>query len=137
MEFFRQEYWKGSPFPPPGVIPEPGIEPVSPALQTDSLHAESLGKPAIIPTKTIHVCMGPFEGSCPYLHYLHNSLASGQITGREQPSQSTENWIKDLLSMALPISFPLSQSLPSGTFHKPLIHPHQRADRMKIRITGN
>ena len=38
---------------------------------------------------------------------------------------STENWIKDLLSMAPPIrtrsSFPLSQSLPSGSFHKPLI----------------
>ena len=28
-------------------------------------------------------CMGPFEGSCHYLHYLHHSLASGQITGRE------------------------------------------------------
>ena len=29
------------------------------------------------------VCMGPFEGGCHYLHYLHHSLASGQITGRE------------------------------------------------------
>ena len=41
-----------------------------------------------------------------------------------QPCPSTENWIKDLLSMAPPIrrrsSFPLSQSLPPGSFHKPL-----------------
>ena len=39
-----------------------------------------------------------------------------------QPHSSAENWIKDLLNMALPIrtrpSFPLSQSLPSGSFHK-------------------
>ena len=32
MEFFRQEYWSGLPFPPPGDLPNPGIEPVSPAL---------------------------------------------------------------------------------------------------------
>ena len=32
MEFFRLEYWSGFPFPPPGDLPDPGIEPVSPAL---------------------------------------------------------------------------------------------------------
>ena len=60
---------------------------------------------------------------------------------KTQPCPSRENWIKDLLSMALPIrvraSFPLSQSLPSGSFHKPLILLHQRADRMKSTITEN
>ena len=58
-----------------------------------------------------------------------------------QPCPLTENWIKDLLSLALPIitrpSFPLSQSLPSGSFHKPLILLHQRADRRKTTITEN
>ena len=48
-------------------------------------------------------------------------------------------WIKDLLSMAPSIrtrpSFLLSQSLPPGSFHKPLIFLHQRADRMKTTIT--
>ena len=29
MEFSRQEYWSGLPFPPPGYLPDPGIEPVS------------------------------------------------------------------------------------------------------------
>ena len=47
----------------------------------------------------------PFEGGRHCLHYLHQSLASGQITGREHsPCPSTENWIKDLLSMA-PFAF--------------------------------
>ena len=37
MEFSRQEYWSGVPFPSPGDLPNPGIEPVSPALQADAL----------------------------------------------------------------------------------------------------
>ena len=36
MGFSRQEYWSGLPFPSPGDIPHPGIEPRSPALQADS-----------------------------------------------------------------------------------------------------
>ena len=32
MEFSRQEYWSGLPFPTPGDVPDPGIEPVSPTL---------------------------------------------------------------------------------------------------------
>ena len=32
MEYFRQEYWSGLPFPTPGDLPDPGIKPVSPAL---------------------------------------------------------------------------------------------------------
>ena len=34
--FSRQEYWSGLPFPSPGDLPDPGIEPRSPTLQTDS-----------------------------------------------------------------------------------------------------
>ena len=37
MGFPRQEYWNGLPFPSPKDLPEPGIEPVAPALQVDSL----------------------------------------------------------------------------------------------------
>ena len=40
MGFFRQEYWSGLPFPCPGNLPNPGIEPRSPALQADSLLTE-------------------------------------------------------------------------------------------------
>ena len=40
MEFSRQVYWNGLPFPTPGDLPDPGIEPGSPALQEDSLSSE-------------------------------------------------------------------------------------------------
>ena len=45
MEFSRQQYWSGSPFPPPGDPPDPEIEPGSPALQADALPSEPPGKP--------------------------------------------------------------------------------------------
>ena len=44
MEFSRQEYWSGLPFPSPGDLPDPGIEPRSPALQVDALTSEPPGK---------------------------------------------------------------------------------------------
>ena len=40
MEFSRQEYWSGLPFPSPGDLPDPGMEPRSPAFQEDSLPSE-------------------------------------------------------------------------------------------------
>ena len=45
MEFSRQKYWSGLPFPSPGDIPNPGIEPRTPALQADALPSEPPGKP--------------------------------------------------------------------------------------------
>ena len=45
MEFLKQEYWSGLQFPFPGDLPDPGIEPRSPALQADSLPSELSGKP--------------------------------------------------------------------------------------------
>ena len=42
MGFSRQEYWSGLPFPSPGDLPNPGVEPGSPALQADSLLSDSL-----------------------------------------------------------------------------------------------
>ena len=41
----RQEYWSQLPFPPPGDLPEPGIEPMSPSFRADSLLPEPPGKP--------------------------------------------------------------------------------------------
>ena len=45
MEFSRQGYWSGLPFPSPEDLPNPGIKPRSPALWADSLLSEPLGKP--------------------------------------------------------------------------------------------
>ena len=42
MGFSRQEYWSELPFPSPGALPDPGVEPRSPALQADSLLVEPL-----------------------------------------------------------------------------------------------
>ena len=50
----RPEYWNGQPFPSPGGLLNPGIEPESPALQVESLPSEPQGKPGsnklILPT---------------------------------------------------------------------------------------
>ena len=45
MGFSRQVCWSGLPFPSPGEVPEPGIEPRSPALQADALPSEPPEKP--------------------------------------------------------------------------------------------
>ena len=54
MGFFRQEYWSGLPFPPPGNLPDPGIEPASlasPALAGRFFTTEPVGKPIKISKK--------------------------------------------------------------------------------------
>ena len=45
MGFPRQEYWNGLPFPSPGDLPNPEMEPRSPALEADALTSEPPGKP--------------------------------------------------------------------------------------------
>jgi len=45
MGFSRQECWSGLPFPSPGDLPNPGIEPGSLALRADTLPSEPPGKP--------------------------------------------------------------------------------------------
>ena len=49
MEFSRQEHWSGLPYPSPGDLPDPEIEPRSPALQADSLPSEPAGKGCMVP----------------------------------------------------------------------------------------
>ena len=52
MGFPRQKYWNGLPFPPPGGLPDPGIEPVSlafPALAGGFFTTKSPGNPVITP----------------------------------------------------------------------------------------
>ena len=49
--FSRQECWSGLPFPSPGDLPDPGIEPGSPALWADALPSEPPGLEALISSK--------------------------------------------------------------------------------------
>ena len=55
MGFSRQEDWSGLAFPSQGHLPDPGIEPRSPALQADALISEPPGKPAssFLPFQTL------------------------------------------------------------------------------------
>ena len=48
MGFSRQEFWSGLPFPSPGDLPDPEIEPRSLALQADALLSEPPGKPCLV-----------------------------------------------------------------------------------------
>ena len=62
MEFSRQEYWSRLPFPSPGDLPDPGIEPGSPTLQADALPSEPPGKHS----------EGPKLSKLVLLYYLKN-----------------------------------------------------------------
>ena len=53
MGFPREEYWNGLPFPSPGDLPDPGIEPGCPALQADSLPSEPPGNIFICGTSSL------------------------------------------------------------------------------------
>ena len=70
MGFSRQEYWSGLPFPSPGDLPKPGIEPRSPTLQADALTSEPPGKP-IVTTR----------GEASYYHFLLSDQKLWKRTG--------------------------------------------------------
>ena len=91
MEFSRQEYWSGLPFPSPGDLPNPGIKPRSPTLRADALPSEPPGslvdhKPLVIPH--------PPTGDLSFTHSLMEELmfrSSILVTHRKRftyPSKS-------------------------------------------------
>ena len=64
MEFPRQEYWSGLPFPSPGDLPDPGIGPKPPALAGGCFTTEPSGKTLAL------LYLFPNPKSQPYLHFL-------------------------------------------------------------------
>ena len=62
MGFSRQEYWSGLPFPSPGDLPDPGLEPGSPALQVDALPSEPSGEPAVPMVWVSQFAHSPVDG---------------------------------------------------------------------------
>ena len=96
MGFSRQEYWSGLSFPFPGDLPNPGIKPASPTSEP--------------PGKSLH----------------HRLVPISREGTQLQPS--TENWIGFTGHGPTPqnkTQFPPQSSIPSGTFHKPLVLLHQ------------
>ena len=76
VKFSRQEYWSGLPFPSPGDLPDPGIEPRSPALQADALPSEPPGKPEVRNTEVLNKCFkSAVEASIVCLILLRSSQA--------------------------------------------------------------
>ena len=76
MGFSRQEYWSGLPFPSPGDLPNPGIEPRSLTLQVDALTSEPPGKPV---AKLSHVYLVHYPSTKPTIvwsifYYQSHSL---------------------------------------------------------------
>ena len=79
VEFSRQEYWSGLPFPSPGDLPDPRAGPMSPALQADSLPSEPLGK------------LGTLN-HCTHLLYPPTLWFSPLTKGLSQDQKSSNNW---------------------------------------------
>ena len=79
MEFSRQEYWSGLPFPSPGYIPDRGMEPSSPRLQADSLLSEPPGKTCWPNQPAAHFKKLSFIGTqpCPSIYTL--SMAASEL----------------------------------------------------------
>ena len=63
MKFSRQEYWSGLPFPSPGDLPDPEIEPRSPALWADALPSEPLLSPTMVKATHLDAEAKPWEDS--------------------------------------------------------------------------
>ena len=85
MEFFRHEYWSGLPFPSgiflPGDLPNPGIEPGSPALQADALPSE--------PQERINV------GVCVYIYiyiYIYICICHASVCASVLCLVTTKIW---------------------------------------------
>jgi len=61
MGFSRQKFWSELPFPSPGDLPDPGIQPISPTFPADSLLSEPPGKPYAPVTSKFSLCSSSFR----------------------------------------------------------------------------
>ena len=83
MEFSRQEYWRGLPFPSPGDLPDPGIKPRSPVLQADSLPTELAGKAPFIWWVNAYLKVYFIEKATA----THSSVLAWRIPGMGEPGE--------------------------------------------------
>ena len=88
MEFSRPEYWSGEPFPSPGNLRNPGIEPRSPALQEDSLLSEPPGKPKDTEMGSLSLLQGTFQTQESNPGFLHCRQILYQLSYKGSPKRS-------------------------------------------------
>ena len=108
MEFSRQEYWSGLPFPPPGDLSHSGIKPsssVSLALQEDSLPPSHLGNSRFNPSL---VQFSSVTQSCPTLCNPMNCSTPGLSVHHQLPefTQAHVHWVGDAIQPFHPLSSP-------------------------------
>ena len=85
MEFFRQEYWSGLPFPSSRDLPNPGIEPRSPALQAESLLAQTVKRLPV--TWETEVRSLGWEDPLEKEMAIHSSIPAWRISWIEEPGR--------------------------------------------------
>ena len=88
MGFSRREYWRGSPCPPPGDLPNPWIAPRSPALQADSLLSEPPGKPMNTGVGSLSLLQGIFPTQESNQGLLHCRQILYQLSYQGSPGLS-------------------------------------------------
>ena len=89
--FSRQEYWSGLLCPPPGHLPDPGMEPRSPALQVDSLPSEPPGKPRSTRVGSLSLLQGIFPSQELNWGLLHCRWILYQLSYQNSPLISYES----------------------------------------------
>ena len=102
MKFSMQEYWSGLPLPSPGDLPNPRIEPGSPALQADSLPTELWRKPSAYNSVTL-------------------PLAKMKPTGSRLSTTDWDMWHSSLCSVAQScqtVCDPMDCILPGSSVHR-------------------
>ena len=115
MEFSRQEYWSGLPFPSPRDLPNPGIEPESSALTGRFFTTEPLGKPQ----KDYSVQFSSVTQSCPTLFDPMNRSTPGLPVNHQllEFTQTHVHRVSDAIQPSHPSVMPFSscpQSLPAS-----------------------
>ena len=94
VEFSRQEYWSGLPFPSAGDLPEPGIEPLSPALQAN------LSKPPGAPAANCNISSVQFSSvtqSCPIICDPMNHSTPGLPVHHQLPESTQPMSIESVM----------------------------------------
>ena len=116
MEFSRQEYWSGLPFPSPRDLPYPGIKPGSPALQADFYHLSHQGSPDAI--NTIQLSSDTVN------HEMASDCTGEGLSPTRLPSTSEISWKPRLSVMILTMRLQIGVShehLPGFNLPKRLI----------------
>ena len=96
VEFSRQEYWNGFPFPSSGALPDPGIEPWSPALQADSLPTDPVFEELVCTFALFtfyYFCLKKEESQRKKIQEINNQKANHKIEELEKAKQRFEQEI--------------------------------------------